>query len=90
MQLCRVGSESLSIPYFDRDLEKVKAQDLQIPAGAFQVVGAPGTKVPFGCFKNGKCRVAGELSARGQCEKIKREPSSRKNTEFMERLLILL
>lgn len=85
MQLCRVGRKSLSIPYFDRDLEKVRAQDLQIPAGAFQVVGALGTKVPFGCSKNRKCRVARELSAGGQCEEMKREPSSWKNMEFTVR-----
>lgn len=85
LQLCRVGSENLSIPYCDGDLEKVKAQDLQIPAGAFQVVGALGTKVLFGCSKNRKCSVAEEQSVRGQCEEMKREPSSWKNMEFMVR-----
>lgn len=54
----------LSTSYFDRDLEKVKAQDLQI-AGAFQEVGALRTKVLLGCSKDIKSRVAGEESVRG-------------------------
>lgn len=66
--------EALSVSHFDRDLEKVKARDLQIPgAGVFQKVGALGTEVLLGCSRAARA-VWQERGKRGaQYKEMKRK-----------------